>query len=338
MKRVVVTTDLHEADIRPPELLSEFKRLSIKDAGEFFGDPSELVEVPNPATGEGASSFAFEKDGFTYHLSGDCGSLFVSPRPTKEALADYYARSEASAYRVQHYSRATAEARRIHLTRLNAGWMSQLIDEAGNPGARTYVDIGTNSPAIFDEVIELGLFDELYALDPLPGVEDECRDRGVEILNEPISNVGAVTAFHQLENQFSPLEHVKKACDMLAIDGLFFFTTRTCSGFDVQILWDKTPYIFVPEHLNLLSIEGLHRLVQRGGLDLVELSTPGQLDVELTQHAVRNDPTIELPAFIRYLFEERDELARADFQEFLQKHRLSSYVRVAAARRKGVEK
>lgn len=336
MKRVVVTTDLHEADIRPAELLSEFKRLSVRDASTFFGDPSNLVDVQNPATGDGASHFAFERDGFSYNLSEDCGSLFVSPRPTKEALAEYYAGSAASAYRVQHYSRDTAAARRIHLTRLNALWMSQLIDEAGNPDARTYVDIGTNSLAIFDEVIDLGLFDKLYTLDPLPGLEDECKDRGVEILQEPIENAGVVTAFHQLENQFSPLKLAERGRDMLATDGLFFFTTRTSSGFDIQMLWDKTPYIFVPEHLNLLSIEGIHRLVERGGLDLVELSTPGQLDVELTQHAVRSDPTIQLPAFIQYLFDHRDSLARADFQEFLQKHRLSSYVRVAAARREGV--
>ena len=123
---------------------------------------------------------------------------------------------------------------------------------------------------------------------------------------------------------------------MLAADGLFFFTTRTCSGFDLQMLWDKAPYIFVPEHLNLLSVTGLTRLVARGGLDLIELSTPGQLDLELTRHAVQQDPSIELHPFIAYLLEERDELAHADFQAFLQKHRLSSYARVAAARREGV--
>jgi hypothetical protein len=113
-------------------------------------------------------------------------------------------------------------------------------------------------------------------------------------------------------------------------------TTRTISGFDLQTLWDKTPYIFVPEHLNLLSIEGIRRLLESGGLNPMELSTPGQLDVELVIHAAKNDPTIELPRFIQYLLNERDRLAHHDFQEYLQKHRLSSHVRVAASRREGV--
>lgn len=34
-----------------------------------------------------------------------------------------------------------------HLLRANTLWMAQLIDETGNPAARSFVDIGTNSPA-----------------------------------------------------------------------------------------------------------------------------------------------------------------------------------------------
>jgi hypothetical protein len=336
MKHVVVTQEMHEADIRPPTLLSEFKRLSVQDAQRFFGDRANLVEVDPPSTGAGESTFAFEKDGFRYMQAQDCGSLYVSPRPTKEALADYYRNSEASAYRVRHYAKETAEARRRHLLRSHANWMGRLYDEHGNAAARSYVDIGTNSPAIFDEVRRLGLFDKLYSLNPLPGLESECKARGVEVIHEPIRDAGAVTAFQQLESQFSPLDLVKTACDMLAVGGLFFMTTRTISGFDLQMLWDKTPYIFVPEHLNLLSIEGMTQLIARAGLHTVELSTPGQLDLELVQHAARNDANIQLPRFIKYLLDERDDLAHADFQEYLQKHRLSSHVRVAAARREGV--
>jgi hypothetical protein len=337
MKHVVVTSEFHEAEIRPPTLLSEFKRLSVKDAREFFGDASKLVEAANPATGANDSEYAFERDGFRYNLAHDCGSLFVSPRPAKPALADYYRRSAASAYRVEHYAKETAEARRRHLLRSHANWMGRLFDEHGTTRSRTLVDIGTNSPAIFDEVERIGLFDKVYSLDPLPGLENECKKRHVEIIHEPIRNAGAVTAFQQLESQFSPIEFVKTACDMLDVGGMFFMTTRTVSGFDLQVLWDKTPYIFVPEHLNLMSVEGIKRLLERGGLNTVELSTPGRLDVELVARAAAGDASIELPRFVRYLLEERDQRAHGDFQEFLQKHRLSSHVRVAAARHEGVE-
>lgn len=50
MKRVVVSSGLREVDIRPPALMSEFKRLSIQDAADYFADPERLVDVPCPAS------------------------------------------------------------------------------------------------------------------------------------------------------------------------------------------------------------------------------------------------------------------------------------------------
>jgi hypothetical protein len=75
--------------------------------------------------------------------------------------------------------------------------------------------------------------------------------------------------------------------------------------------------------------------VYRTGLSIIELSTPGQLDIELTDQASKTDASIQLRNFTEYLIHKRDELAHHDFQAFLQKHRLSSHLRVAAFRPKG---
>lgn len=335
MKRVVVTTGLHDADIRPPSLLSEFKRLSLEEAHLYFGDSTTLTEVPCPACGTDERAREFEKEDFQYNKCTACGSVYVSPRPTEEALARYYQTSKASQYRVTHFARQTAEARRSHVLRSNVGWLGQMVDETRGPKARNFVDIGTNQADIFDEVGKLGVFDDMYSWSPLPGIEDDCFDRGVNIIQHPISNVGVVTAFQQIEHQFSPFAFAKAVSDMLAIGGIFLFTTRTIDGFDLQMLWDRAPYIYPPEHLNLLSVDGISRLMERAGLGVVELSTPGQLDVELVLHAMKEDPGIPMPGFVKYLLKERDESAHEDFQAYLQKHRLSSHVRVAAARREG---
>lgn len=330
MKRVVVSSGLREADIRPPALMSQFKRLSIHDAAEFFGDPSSRVETPCPACDSPDRQPVFDKYDFLYNRCNACGSVYVSPRPKDECLADYYSRSNASRFRVEHFSRDTAKARRYHLLHSHANWMCQISDEAGNRTARAYADLYTHSPLIFDELNALHWFTDLYSVDPLvkPGADVSAP---VQVVAEgAVSGLGAVSAFEKMEHQFSPFNFMRGVADMLTPGGVFFFTTRTITGFDLQILWDKTPYIFVPEHLNLMSIEGLTRLVARSGFELIELSTPGQLDLQLVQHASRQDPSIALPSFVRYLLEHRDALAQEDFQAFLQKHRLSSHVRVAA--------
>lgn len=329
MKRVVVSSGLNEADIRPPALMSEFKRLSIHDAAEYFASPEKRVAVPCPACDSGDAQPVFNRYDFIYNRCRQCGSVYVSPRPSDAALTEYYALSRASRFRVEHFSRDTAKARRYHLLQSHANWMGQIFDETGNREARAYADLNTYSPEIFDEMRGLGLFDTLYSIDPLLPPESAAQPPVTTVAFDGAPELGAVSAFEKIEHQFSPLALLERVRGRLAPGGLVFFTTRSITGFDLQILWDKTPYVFVPEHLNLLSLEGIAILAARAGYELVELSTPGQLDLQLVKHASEQDPSIQLPPFVRYLIDQRDRLAHDDFQAFLQKHRLSSHVRVA---------
>lgn len=329
MKHIVVMSELKAADIRPPALLSRFREVSISESALYFGDQSKLVGVVCPACQQPGGVDVFDKHGFTYRECAECASVFVSPRPSEQSLADYYANSQASRYR-DYLSHETADARRLHVLRSRFSWVGRIFDEAGNPNARSYADVGTTHPFIFDEVKRLQLFDELYCVDPVFAVDRETRDRDVTVKDEPLRGLGVVTAFEQLENRFSPLAFLKNVHDMLGEGGIFFLTTRTVSGFDLQVLWDQNPYIFVPEHLNLLSVEGIAQLLKTAGFELLELSTPGQLDVELVLRATSEDPAIELPRFVDYFLNNRGMETHADFQSFLQKNRLSSHVRIAA--------
>ncbi len=331
MKHVVVQSDLQEADIRPPELLSRFRELSIEDSARFFAESADRVAVACPACGIDAAETAFSRQTFDYRQCSACESLFVSPRPSPDRLADYYAGSRAVSYRAEHLMRATSEARRS-LLRANANWMGRLLDENGGSRSRAYGDIGTNFPVLFEEVAALGLFDRCFAIDPLPELAAACSAAGATVVSQPVEPLAALTLFEQLEHQFSPLATLRAGHALLAPGGMIFITTRTIMGFDLLTLWDKTPYIFVPEHLNLLSLAGLSLLFEAAGFEIIELSTPGQLDVELTRMAAAADPSIELPRFLAKLLARRPE-AHEEFQAFLQKHRLSSHVRIAARRK-----
>lgn len=329
MKRVVLTSGLRAADIRPPALMSEFKRLSVRDASAYLAAAPTLEAVVCPGCGAEDPVYSHAREEFNYQQCRACASLYVSPRPSLAALARYYEESEASHFRVEHFSRDTAKARRYHLLCSHADWMGQIVDEAGPKHAHAYGDVETYSPEIFEEIGRQGVFQSMYSVHPLLAPDATLHVRCVEAwqLPEPLA---AISAFEKLEHQFDPLALLRRMTELLAPGGIVFLTTRTSSGFDLQVLGEKAPYIFVPEHLNLLSVEGLHALMERAGLELVELSTPGQLDVQLVQAACAADPTISLPPFVDYLIKQRDTLAHEDFQAFLQKHRLSSHVRVAA--------
>ena len=274
-----------------------------------------------------------EKDGYTYRECGTCESLFVSPRPRRELLSAYYTTSAASRFRAAQFAGATAAQRRFHLLRANAGWMARLTEENLAIPSTAYADYASYAPQLFDEIADVGAFGEMYSIHPRVPVAAACGVPVRELSLAECPPVAAISAFEKLEHQHAPGDLLKALRERLLPGGLLFLTTRTSSGFDLQVLWDKTPYIFVPEHLNLLSIRGLELLVQRSGFEVIELSTPGQLDVELVQQALAADPSIVLPRFFARLFAGADQTAHQDFQAFLQKHRLSSHVRLALRNR-----
>ena len=327
-KHTVLSSGLHDADIRPPALLNEFKRLSLRDAAHFLGDESTWESVACTGCGEDRPKPAFVKEGFPYSQCRHCSSLYVNPRPRAADVTRYYAESDASRFRVAQFSEASASQRRIHLVRSRASWIAQVADTHLSHEELTYGDWETYSPAILEEVAEQGRFGACIGISPvvpLEGVAGAARPEDLPLLD-------ALSAFEKLEHQPTPEQFLQTLCERLKPGGLLFLTTRTCSGFDLQVLWDKAPYIFVPEHMNLLSIEGLELLLQRCGLELIELSTPGQLDVELVLQALAADPSVVLPPFVQPLLTQRGSLAHQDFQAFLQKHRLSSHVRLVARR------
>jgi len=328
MKHIVVMSDMKAADIRPPALLSRFRQVSIAESEVFF-DHARLIDVDCPACDSRDKSEAFSKNGFSYAQCAECSSVYVSPRPSDQDLTNYYENSQAGKYR-DFMSHETADARRLHVLRSRMAWVGRIYDETGNTAARSCADIGTAHPFVLDEIRRLQLFDHLYSVNPAFDLDHDSDAREVTAQDPPLESLGAVTAFEQLEHQFSPQDFLKTVYDMLAEEGIFFLTTRTISGFDLQVLWDRTPYIFVPEHLNLLSIEGITQMLENAGFRLLELSTPGQLDVELVLRAKSEDSSIELPRFAKYFLNERGIETHSDFQSFLQKNRLSSHVRIAA--------
>ncbi len=331
MKHVVLTDTMSAAAIRPPDTFAELRRVSIEDAREYLVHTQDLRVVDCPACGAPERDPAFEKHEFAYQSCRSCGSVYVSPRPSESALQRYYKESRAAHLRVAYFTEESAAARFDQIIESRVDWIAQILDRNGARG-RHFADYGTLYPSLFAEIGRLDQFSKIFCIEPPQRVASLVESDGVTVGWPEAGTLRAVSVFEQLEHQAAPAAFLEALHDRLAVGGVAFVTTRTISGFDLQTLWGKAPYIFVPDHLNLLSIEGLTALFESAGFDLIELSTPGQLDVEMVMNASRDDDAIELPAFIRYLFDHRSADSLADFQAFLQRNRLSSHVRVAARR------
>lgn len=104
-------------------------------------------------------------------------------------------------------------------------------------------------------------------------------------------------------------------------------TALVASGFDLAVLGLKSLYLYPPDRANCFTLRGLSMLLEQAGFHLLEVSTPGVLDVEIvTAHCAR-DPSVDLSPFERQLIES-DQHTKDEFQAFLQQRGLSSFARM----------
>jgi hypothetical protein len=318
MKTVVSLQDLVDREIHPGSLLQQFRALTEASAAALMSGP--LVEVPCQACGGAASSPAFEKFGMRYRLCSACGSVFASPRPGAAALAEYAATSPAAVFWRERVLTETMAVRTAKLTRPRAEWVSDGVAEYC-PDARIGLDL---SPS------EMSLQSELAILSPGLSTFRTVAGSGRAWTDQ--APVDVVTAFDALDRAADVRALVADVASVLSPGGLFFVTAPSISGFDLQVLWDRSTAILPPEKLNLLSIDGFGRLFGPETWQILELSTPGMFDVENVRKAMLAEPDAGWPRVIRGLVQGANENARLELQEYLQRHRLASFARLVVRR------
>jgi hypothetical protein len=139
--------------------------------------------------------------------------------------------------------------------------------------------------------------------------------------------VEAAVLLESLDRAHDPLKLLEGVSQMLRTGGLVFVTALVCSGFDMVVLGAQNMYLYPPDRANCFSLDGLEKLLVRGGYKPVELSTPGVLDVEIVAVHQKHYPNLKLSPFEQQLMA-GDEETRTAFQTFLQQNRMSSFARI----------
>jgi SAM-dependent methyltransferase len=329
---------MREADIRPLDLFRAYLDRVRVDARRLLESKAEFVEVACPGCAAEDATPAFDTDGYRWNECRACQSLFVSPRPSPEALRRFYTDSEAVRFWTGSFFKETAEARRERMFRPRARDVATLLEGTGRRGDAVLVDIGSGYGLFLEEVARLGVCRTVVGIEPAGELAEVCRGKGFPVIEAFVETLPAgapradlVTAYEVLEHTFDPLAFLRSTATLLRPGGLLLFTTLVASGFDVQVLWQHAKGASPPQHLNLPSLEGLRRLVARTGLALVELTTPGQLDVDIVRNTMAENPALVVPRFVRQLLDAGPACER-DFQALLQRYGLSSHARVVARR------
>ena len=131
-----------------------------------------------------------------------------------------------------------------------------------------------------------------------------------------------------IKTEFEPKKRLTVLRNSMKDDGLVFIGFRAGSGFDVITLKERNTRISPYEHILLPSVAGITRLLEICGFKVLEITAPGVMDVKYVMDDINQ--LEENEEFVKQLFTGHPASVLQDFQRFLQKSLMSSFVRVIA--------
>jgi hypothetical protein len=149
--------------------------------------------------------------------------------------------------------------------------------------------------------------------------------------SEDSESADVILYLTQIQYDTSPKTVLSKLYSKLNENGLLFLSARTGSGFDLLTLKGANGSIYPYEYATLPSIDGLQSLLKQTGFEVLEITSPGNLDIRYVVDSAEKLSADSL--FLRYITEKLDDGALAEFQRFLQKSNISSYSQIVARRK-----
>jgi len=328
---------MKETDIRSRDVQDKYLALCAQDAKRFLARRSEFVEIDCPACACPDKDQAFVKQGYRFSLCRECGTLYLSPRPTDEMLAEFNSTSAGARYWVTEFYPSCAEKRRQSVYRPRAEYARELEGVYGNR-FETLVDVGTGYGVFVEELQKVFPDGRVTGIEPNADFVAVCREKGLEVFQGMVAEAGEYrehfdfcSCFEVLEHIFSPIDFLDEVKSLCRPGGVFFTNTLCSDGFDIQIMWQKHRNVYPVNHINILSIRGFELLFERAGFADIRITTPGKLDVDIIRSQM---PPEEVPRFLKTMYERNDEQMLRQLQAFLADNRLSSHAWIVA--RKGV--
>ena len=313
-----------EEEIRPAAVFDEYLNLAKADGSI----ERESINCPGC---EERGKVAFEKCGFLYEECQNCHTLFVSPRPFPAAFSRYYTESASSKYWANTFYQKTAEARREKIWKPKTELIKEVMHRYCS-SEHTIVDIG-GGYGIFAEVMQELTEKKVIVIEPSSHMVAVCREKGLSVIEKFLENVTpndlsigpkSFVSFELFEHLQNPGHFLDHLYNLMQIGDLFIFTTLSGMGADIRALWQDSKSVFPPHHLNFFNPSSIRLLLKRHHVDVLEVTTPGKLDVDI----LSNNRAFIKDRFWQIFVDQADSGQMEKMQAFLADNGLSSHMLV----------
>lgn len=320
MRSIQTSVEVALSAVKPLEGLLSYRAYCLAQTRQALREAPRRRDR-SPVGGAALERFG-EVDGLAYGRCPESGGVFLMEVANPTRWAELLA--EVSRYRhsPDAFHARLAQSRADHVYAPKVEWIRETLRLHGFERPRV-LEV-TTAPS------------DLTALLKASGV---CAD--VTTVDEMALRAGREAAGPRQAQAAVLLESLDRVDDPAALvravgrcvepGGLVFITALVSSGFDLSVLGARNLYLYPPDRVNCFSLQGLQRLCLQEGFSLVEVSTPGMLDVEIVRRHLEHDPSLPLSAFERRLLD-ADQDTHDAFQAFLQQQALSSFARMVARR------
>lgn len=323
---------MKEEDIRPQALFDQYIQLATLDAEHYFS-LNDRVSIACPAC-SGVGVHVFRKSGFDYEECLLCETLYVSPRPPAEAFTRYYTESESSKFWATTFYRETAEARRERIWKPKAQLVRSLLGKYGFDSPSIY-DIGGGYGIFAQEMRALG--SRTIVVEPAPHLAAICQQNELPTIEAFLEDLDAaqltespkaLVSFELFEHLHDPRIFLEKVHGLLAPGEIFIFTTLSGTGVDIRALWEDSKSVTPPYHLNFLNPYSVSVLMESVGLQTLEVTTPGKLDISILE----NNRELIKDRFWRSFIRLASSQEKSDWQDYIARSGWSSHMMITCRR------
>lgn len=320
---------MKEDDIRPKKLFDELLRLNKLDVKTYF-DGVISKEIDCPACGN-KGEYSFTKNNFNFDECKRCKSLYVSPRPDKKYFEAYYRESQSTKYWATTFYKETEKNRRKMVWRPKANAIKNKIDEL-KLDSKMIIDIGGGYGTFMEEFLKISNI-EHKIIEPSMYLSKVCKKKGLKVITKFLEDVNEgdlpkiekiFVSFELFEHLHDPKLFLQTLKNLMDSGDSFIFTTLSGMGIDIQTLWEESKAVSPPMHLNFLNPKSIEILLKKIDLKVLEVSTPGQLDIDIM---VNNTKKIK-DKFWKNFLEYSSLKEKNDMQKFLSQIKLSSHMMV----------
>lgn len=255
---------------------------------------------------------AFAKNGVRYSCCGRCGALLANI--SEDGFCRYEACAELGELRrADGYQEAVCELGSQPWDELCEWTALRCLRHLGRIEGLTVADVGDRYEGLREKLRASKLCGQL--LDEGAGAEEGAADVAICV--------------DLLQRCADPLSELGRVRGMVRPGGLVVLGFRMGTSFDVLALGPGAnilPY----EHSNLPSEKSIELLLERSGLEPLDIATTGESQLWWVLES-KDDVDVH-DRFVRHVLNNADEQTLGLFQHFLQNAGYGEYVRVAARR------